>query len=133
VDDRERYDDTDEVHPQRGVLPSFWADENFVGPAAIVNAHRFIFDSRDTNSGERLDILNDREGVWRCRTIFNCTEACPPRDPHHQGDRRGEEGHPQGQPRHPDPAAGDVARLKRRFHATDFARPRGELAARPVY
>jgi succinate dehydrogenase / fumarate reductase iron-sulfur subunit len=57
--------------------PSFWADENFVGPAAIVNAHRFIFDSRDTNANERLDILNDREGVWRCRTIFNCTEACP--------------------------------------------------------
>jgi succinate dehydrogenase / fumarate reductase iron-sulfur subunit len=48
-----------------------------VGPAAIVNAHRFIFDSRDEASGERLDILNDREGVWRCRTIFNCTEACP--------------------------------------------------------
>jgi succinate dehydrogenase/fumarate reductase iron-sulfur protein len=57
--------------------PSFWADENFVGPAAIVNAHRFIFDSRDDAADERLEILNDREGVWRCRTIFNCTEACP--------------------------------------------------------
>ena len=57
--------------------PSFWADEGFVGPAAIVNAHRFIFDSRDSGAAQRLDILNDREGVWRCRTIFNCTEACP--------------------------------------------------------
>ena len=54
-----------------------WADENFVGPAAIVNAHRFIFDSRDDAAVERLEIRNDREGVWRCRTIFNCTEACP--------------------------------------------------------
>ncbi len=43
----------------------------------IVNAHSFIFDSRDDAAHERLDILNDREGVWRCRTIFNCTEACP--------------------------------------------------------
>jgi succinate dehydrogenase / fumarate reductase iron-sulfur subunit len=42
-----------------------------------VNAHRFIFDSRDDAAGERLERLNDREGVWRCRTIFNCTEACP--------------------------------------------------------
>jgi succinate dehydrogenase / fumarate reductase iron-sulfur subunit len=42
-----------------------------------VNAHRFIFDSRDGGSGERLDILNDRWGVWRCRLVFNCTDACP--------------------------------------------------------
>ncbi len=49
----------------------------YVGPAAIVNAHRFIFDSRDEGADERLEILNDREGVWRCRTTFNCTDACP--------------------------------------------------------
>ena len=48
-----------------------------MGPAAIVNTHRFIFDSRDDAADERLEILNDCEGVWRCRTIFNCTEACP--------------------------------------------------------
>ena len=48
-----------------------------VGPAAIVNAHRFIFDSRDEAGAERLDILNERSGVWRCRTAFNCTDACP--------------------------------------------------------
>jgi succinate dehydrogenase / fumarate reductase iron-sulfur subunit len=48
-----------------------------VGPAAIVNAHRFIFDSRDQGAAERLDILNERSGVWRCRTAFSCTNACP--------------------------------------------------------
>jgi succinate dehydrogenase / fumarate reductase iron-sulfur subunit len=80
VDDRERFDDTTKCILCAACTtscPSFWADESFVGPAAIVNAHRFIFDSRDQGSQERMDLLNDREGVWRCRTIFNCTEACP--------------------------------------------------------
>lgn len=57
--------------------PSFWANERYVGPAAIVNAHRFIFDSRDQAAAERLEILNDQFGVYRCHTIFNCTDACP--------------------------------------------------------
>ena len=57
--------------------PPFWGDREYVGPAAIVNAHRFIFDSRDKAAAERLEILNDAEGVWRCRTVFNCTSACP--------------------------------------------------------
>ena len=57
--------------------PITWTNEEFVGPAAIVNAHRFIFDSRDQGADQRLRILNQRSGVWRCRTIFNCTEACP--------------------------------------------------------
>ncbi|WP_111718610.1 succinate dehydrogenase iron-sulfur subunit [Homoserinimonas sp. OAct 916] len=57
--------------------PVFWTDGQYFGPAAIVNAHRFIFDSRDDAAQVRLDILNDREGVWRCRTTFNCTDACP--------------------------------------------------------
>ena len=57
--------------------PPFWTDPLFVGPAALVNAHRFIFDSRDEATAERLDLLNQRQGVWRCRTVFNCTEACP--------------------------------------------------------
>ncbi|ADU50246.1 succinate dehydrogenase subunit B [Thermaerobacter marianensis DSM 12885] len=78
--DRERFDDTTKC-----ILcgccttscPSFWANPDYVGPAAIVNAHRFIFDSRDQAADERLRILNSRDGVWRCRTIFNCTEACP--------------------------------------------------------
>jgi succinate dehydrogenase / fumarate reductase iron-sulfur subunit len=57
--------------------PIFWGDDGYVGPAAIVNAHRFIFDSRDEGADERLDILSDKSGVFRCRTTFNCTEACP--------------------------------------------------------
>jgi succinate dehydrogenase / fumarate reductase, iron-sulfur subunit len=80
IEDRERYDDTTKCILCAACTtscPSFWADEQFVGPAAIVNAHRFIFDSRDKGTTDRLEILNDREGVWRCRTIFNCTEACP--------------------------------------------------------
>ena len=57
--------------------PSYWARPGYVGPAAIVNAHRFIFDSRDQGAEDRLEILSDRDGVWRCRTIFNCVDACP--------------------------------------------------------
>jgi succinate dehydrogenase / fumarate reductase iron-sulfur subunit len=80
IEDRERFDDTTKCILCAACTtscPSFWANEEFVGPAAIVNAHRFIFDSRDTGGSERLERLNNREGVWRCRTIFNCTEACP--------------------------------------------------------
>ena len=57
--------------------PSFWANPNYIGPAAIVAAHRFIFDSRDQGADERLAVMNEADGVWRCRTIFNCVEACP--------------------------------------------------------
>ncbi len=77
---RERFDDTTKCilcAACTGSCPPYWGDPQFVGPAALVNAHRFIFDSRDEGAGERLDILNQREGVWRCRTVFNCTEACP--------------------------------------------------------
>ena len=48
-----------------------------MGPAAIVQAHRFVFDSRDRAASERLEVLNSQMGVWRCRTAFNCTNACP--------------------------------------------------------
>ncbi len=57
--------------------PSFWATGDYLGPAAIVQAHRFIFDSRDQAAADRLDIVNQASGVWRCRTIYNCTNACP--------------------------------------------------------
>ncbi len=57
--------------------PTFWANGQYLGPAAIVNAHRFIFDSRDRAAAERLEILATRSGVFACRTAFNCTEACP--------------------------------------------------------
>jgi len=77
---RERYDDTTKCilcAACTSSCPITWANETFVGPAAIVNAHRFIFDSRDQGGAERLRILNTQSGVWRCRTVFNCTEACP--------------------------------------------------------
>ncbi|MCX7822929.1 MAG: succinate dehydrogenase iron-sulfur subunit [Syntrophobacterales bacterium] len=57
--------------------PSFWADPDYLGPAALLKAWRFIADSRDEGSDERLEIVNDRHGVWRCHTILNCIEACP--------------------------------------------------------
>lgn len=57
--------------------PVYWTDGQYFGPAAIVAAHRFIFDSRDDGAEQRLEILNEKEGVWRCRTTFNCTDACP--------------------------------------------------------
>jgi succinate dehydrogenase / fumarate reductase iron-sulfur subunit len=78
--DRARYDDTTKCILCAACTtscPSFWGSEGYVGPAAIVNAHRFIFDDRDRADHERLVILADEDGVWRCRTIFNCTEACP--------------------------------------------------------
>jgi len=80
IEERERYDDTTKCILCAACTtscPSFWGDPDYVGPAAIVNAHRFIFDSRDRAAAERLAILNDRHGVWRCHTIYNCTIACP--------------------------------------------------------
>ncbi|MEL6307827.1 MAG: succinate dehydrogenase iron-sulfur subunit [Chloroflexota bacterium] len=79
-EDRELFDDTTKC-----ILcaccttscPSYWANGKYVGPAAIVQAHRFIFDSRDQASTERLEALSEPNGVWRCRTIYNCTPACP--------------------------------------------------------
>lgn len=79
-EDREKFDDTTKCILCASCTtscPIYWANPDYVGPAAIVNAHRFIFDSRDQAGSERLEILNTKSGVWRCRTIFNCTEACP--------------------------------------------------------
>jgi len=57
--------------------PSYWGTEDYLGPAALVTAHRFIFDSRDEAASERLEILSETNGVARCHTVFNCTMACP--------------------------------------------------------
>ncbi|MCM8811611.1 MAG: succinate dehydrogenase iron-sulfur subunit [Candidatus Omnitrophica bacterium] len=79
-EERERFDDTTKCilcGACTTSCPSFWFNAGYVGPAAIVQAHRFIFDSRDGGAEERLSVLNNQEGVWRCRTVFNCVEACP--------------------------------------------------------
>ncbi len=79
-EERARYDDTTKCILCAACTtscPSFWADGEYLGPAAIVQAHRFVFDSRDQAAAERLAILSQQEGVWRCRTAFNCTLACP--------------------------------------------------------
>jgi succinate dehydrogenase / fumarate reductase iron-sulfur subunit len=57
--------------------PSLWGNNDYLGPAALLKAYRFIFDSRDDGEDERIDIVNDRNGIWRCHVIFNCMEACP--------------------------------------------------------
>jgi succinate dehydrogenase / fumarate reductase iron-sulfur subunit len=49
----------------------------FVGPAAIVQAARFVFDSRDKGLEARLDVLDRADGVWPCEGHFNCTKVCP--------------------------------------------------------
>ena len=80
IEERERFDDTTKC-----ILcaccttscPIYWASDEYVGPQAIIAAHRFIFDSRDRAAAERLRILNDQFGVYRCHTVFNCTEGCP--------------------------------------------------------
>ncbi len=77
---RERFDDTTKC-----ILcaccttscPSFWAADDYLGPAALVTAHRFIYDSRDEGAAERMHVISETNGVARCHTVFNCTMVCP--------------------------------------------------------
>ena len=58
--------------------PSYWWNgDKYLGPAALLQAHRWIKDSRDEATGERLDELEDPFRLYRCHTIMNCTNACP--------------------------------------------------------
>lgn len=58
--------------------PSFWWNpDKFVGPAGLLQAYRFIVDSRDEATAERLDNLEDPYRLFRCHTIMNCTDVCP--------------------------------------------------------
>jgi succinate dehydrogenase iron-sulfur subunit len=78
--DRSKYEDTSRCITCGACTtgcPVFWTNSDYIGPAAIVNAHRFIFDTRDHAHEERLELMADADGVWRCRTVFNCVEACP--------------------------------------------------------
>jgi succinate dehydrogenase / fumarate reductase iron-sulfur subunit len=77
---RQRFDDTTKCilcAACTTACPSAWGHDSFLGPAAIVQAHRFIFDTRDHAAPERLARLTGRSGVWACRTVYNCTMACP--------------------------------------------------------
>jgi succinate dehydrogenase / fumarate reductase iron-sulfur subunit len=77
---RERFDETTKCILCAACTtscPSYWGSESYLGPAALVTAHRFIFDSRDEAASERLHILSETNGVARCHTVFNCTMACP--------------------------------------------------------
>ena len=58
--------------------PSFWWNpDKFVGPAGLLQAYRFIADTRDQATSERLDNLEDPYRLFRCHTIMNCVDACP--------------------------------------------------------
>jgi len=58
--------------------PSYWWNsDRYLGPAALLAAYRWIIDSRDEATRERLDALEDPFKLYRCHTIMNCTEACP--------------------------------------------------------
>jgi succinate dehydrogenase / fumarate reductase iron-sulfur subunit len=58
--------------------PTFWWNpDKFVGPAGLLWAYRFMADSRDTATSERLDNVEDAYRLFRCRTIMNCTDVCP--------------------------------------------------------
>ena len=58
--------------------PSYWWNpDKYVGPAGLLQAYRFLVDSRDHATGERLDNLQDPYRLFRCRSILNCVDACP--------------------------------------------------------
>ncbi len=88
--DRERLQSPAERHKLDGLwecilcyccttsCPSYWWNgDRYLGPATLLNAYRFIADSRDERTGERLDALEDPFKLYRCHTIMNCTQTCP--------------------------------------------------------
>ena len=93
--DRARFDDTTKCILCAACTtscPVYWTEGSYFGPAAIVNAHRFIFDSRDEGAEERLDILNDRRRRVALPHHLQLHRRLPPWHPGHQG-------HPGGQAR----------------------------------
>jgi len=57
--------------------PVLWTDPSYLGPAALTKVWRFVADDRDEATKERLGMVNNERGVWRCHTIFRCSESCP--------------------------------------------------------
>lgn len=80
VEDRKKYD-----KPATCIMcaacttscPIVWTDDKYLGPAALTKVWRFVADSRDEITEERLRMVNNEYGVWRCHTMFRCAEACP--------------------------------------------------------
>ena len=57
--------------------PILESNPRYIGPAALVQAARFVFDSRDRGLADRMSVLDPRDGVWACENHFNCTRVCP--------------------------------------------------------
>ena len=58
--------------------PSYWWNgDRYLGPAILLQAYRWLADSRDTDTDRRLDVMEDAYSLYRCHTILNCTAACP--------------------------------------------------------
>ncbi|MCS7199675.1 MAG: succinate dehydrogenase iron-sulfur subunit [Caldimicrobium sp.] len=57
--------------------PTFWINENFLGPSALLKAYRFIFDTRDTAQADRLISVVEQMGIFHCHSALNCLKACP--------------------------------------------------------
>ena len=96
-EDRERFDDTTKCILCAACTtscPVYWGNSSYVGPAAIVNAHRFIFDSRDEAAGSASRSSTSAPACSRCRTDLQLHRRLPPRHQGHPGDRRGEASHP---------------------------------------
>jgi len=60
-----------------GACPTFWGNQGFLGPTALIQACRLLMDSRDETKEERKKTLKAHPGLWQCHSIFNCVEACP--------------------------------------------------------
>ncbi len=54
-----------------------WTNSDYLGPAALLKSYRFLVDTRDSIPEERMDLIENESGVWRCHTQFNCVEVCP--------------------------------------------------------
>ena len=111
--------------------PSYWWNsERFLGPAALLQAYRWIADSRDEATGERLDDLEDPFRLYRCHTIMNCAKACPKHLNPGQGHRRDQahDGRAAGVIVSPSPRRGERGLRSVRF--TPLPAARGEVGLR---
>lgn len=52
-------------------------NERYLGPAALLRAFRYLFDNRDLGENERIELLDNDDGIWGCKTLWKCTEVCP--------------------------------------------------------